>query len=538
MSSNRSSCIRHKSGGLFFVLYEDYLEITGYHYAQAAALRVLETKTDDRLTYLREKEQETITDEDLWITLDREDFEQRSLKLYDGRSYHDAIPPLEQSHLVHIRYIKLDENGKPLKDEHARQLLVYCSIQEARRDKAHPGLIVKQYRLDYRAVNKKINELEGGDDQPPPPPPPAAPVPPPPAAPPDGSPPPAPSSEEGDPPVDSVEAREGNLRAHTEPTDEPIIAEPLENFPEQGTNGIGTFSADYRQIFPAPLEETPMSTGNSSDYKNLSRESFSSRISEESAAARADGAPVGAETIFFEKKFLGDGETERLWSREAILNLAAVYLPALPTNRRKKQLQEDAFNWDQAAKHVFEGWTFRQLATDEERINHLVRLLLYMTTPSSPCSWQQFMRQRHPDAPIRLWHVANNAISMSMEMEQFGWWPVDTGQGDPFLRSHEQIGGADRERETGELVSLGMCEVEADELMAVISRRCPDWGVRKRRLSIDADRWRVDFSADRQKAAYVYRRQDWSAGWQRDPEGCWAAFRRRLDTLPPASLAS
>lgn len=543
-TGDMTSCIRHAARSRFFVLYEDFLILTGWNYTDASALRVLETKTNDRIAQVRETRGAEPKQSDLWITLLWNDYDERSLHLYDGRSYQSSLPRLEKLGFVQSRYVKLDDLGQLMRDERTHALLIYDTYKAAQCDRAHPGTIVKQYLYLCEVVNAAIDNLGKGN----PPPPPPAPRPPRPGAQepgddaPSGANDPAPdtagdkgpSSQEEDEAI----AREGNPRtpANRSSSGSSIVADGIEkllegsaNSPGNGGGTVGNFAATPCQISETSLENTVRPVGKDSNNKNQMQES-DARIDEESAAGAADGAPDGAETIFFEKKFLGDGEdAERLWSREAILNLAAVYLPALAANRRQKQLQEDAFNWDQAAKRVFESSALHSLASDEARINHLVRLFLYMTTPSSPCSWQRFMRQRHPDAPVRLWHVANNAISMSMEMEQFDWWPIDTGQGDPFLHSHShEQREADRERETEELAALGMCEVEADDLMAVISGRCPDWGVRKRRLLIDEDRWRVEFSADRQKAAYVYRRQDWSEGWQRDPENCWVAFRRRL----------
>src|SRR5581483_3497438 len=91
----------------------------------------------------------------------------------------------------------------------------------------------------------------------------------------------------------------------------------------------------------------------------------------------------------------------------------------------------------QAAKRLGESSAFHGMEA-AARIAHLVRLLRYMTAAGSPCSWQRFMRQRHPGAPVRLWHIANNAISMSFEMEKNNWWPISTGHQDAPSPQQEQ----------------------------------------------------------------------------------------------------
>lgn len=216
-------------------------------------------------------------------------------------------------------------------------------------------------------------------------------------------------------------------------------------------------------------------------------------------------------------------DDEEVWSQEAILNLAAIYLEVLPTTISRVQMRQNDFDWNQAAKHIQESSVFRGM-DGAERINHLVRTLRYVTTLSSPCSLRRFMFRKRPDKPMRLWHIANNLVSITCEMEKFNWWPMDTGQEEQGMLSAD---GGDRVTEDLVPVAIeelaGMDEEEADGLVATIAAQCPGWGVRKRRAGLGG--YLVEFSADYCKAVRLYAPDEWGRTWSKLPEARWAWFR-------------
>jgi len=146
-----------------------------------------------------------------------------------------------------------------------------------------------------------------------------------------------------------------------------------------------------------------------------------SRTSEESIAPQsvADG--------------LGSGN-EEIWTVEAILNLAAQYLPELPTHISKKQQTENETQWRQAAEDILEASLFR-LMGPEGAIEHLVHLLQSVSDPTSSSWWMQtFTLEQGKD--VRLWHLAKNHNAIGQDLLKTGWQPQ--GAVGPDETNHEQ----------------------------------------------------------------------------------------------------
>ncbi len=290
-----------------------------------------------------------------------------------------------------------------------------------------------------------------------------------------------------------------------------------------------------------PVAKLLGGSSNFASNKNLRESESDSNITEESAYAVAPG---GAETKDDLQNALGNDAA--VWSIEGILNLAAIWLPALPTNRSRKQLEADREKWQQAAKRLRESSAFAGLS-DEERVAWLERQMRYMTDPSSPCSWQKFMRLNHPQAQVRLWHVADNAWSMCNEMEKCNWWPSDGASGDVRLPSgRDDDGRRDRggqaeqveeqeeywppeeeparevegaevcisesseivvEPAEPELEPVGMDEEEAQRVLEAIKRDCPLLGVRRRKST--GGGYVLEVMTSMEKMLLVYEPEQW-----------------------------
>ncbi len=521
-----SSCIRHAAQSRFFMLFEDFLAISGGDIKEACAHRVLETRTNDRLVYLREQGIEPTID-DLWITPTRRDFSNRTLGLYDGRAFHEPLKNMERKKFVRKRYIKIDQNGEQIRDADG-QLLVYRTYREAQEDKQNAGAILKQYLYCFWFINKEITRkypdkppTPSGDDVPP-----------------DESGKEETDeetseneAEEGDQPSDyyPVCSREGNPQTSSSSLRvSSIVTEGMPFFPGGKTNtlqGVGNFArgAGNSSNPPgkganSPQEKVPTAPGKSASNKILLQES-SSRIPESTKESAPDGA---VEAALFEND---------LWNFEAIMNLAAIWLPPLPTHLKPEQLQKNQQRWEDAARHLLTDPSFT-CYEPEQAINRLIRQMRYMTDPNSPCSWRKFMAINYPNAAVRLWHVANNAGTVGVEMDKYGWYPEDE------QREEESDWQPEEEEQPEEMQSLveedrdpepvmtpelpaaqteplafelevqpeGMDAYEADQLAKTIQGQHPLWIVKRRRHGL---KYLVEIQMSNNQIKQLYSPTDW-----------------------------
>jgi hypothetical protein len=446
-SSDTTSCVRHQARTRFFVIYGDFLTICGNNFADASALRVLETKTNDRLVALREEGRTEIRPDDLWLTLFWQDFAGRSLHLYDVRSFQAALPRLERCGYVRSRFVKVDEQGRLLREGETGMILVYATYKQAQCDRVHAGTIVKQYLFLYTAVNAAIDKLpDGGDGGKPP-------------SPPSGS--TDDKSETGESGKDvgadggrggAESTREGNPRAETHPpASSPIVAEGQAKFPGGSTKSQGnpppgshdpleSLPTPPSKYFEDPLESLQTPPGKDSNNNYYVIQESAPRIPPQESLAPDGAVVVGTEEAEQEVR------KETVWCMEGILNLAAIWLAPLPTNRRAQQREKDQAHWEEAAQQIVADPYLAQFS-EAERVELLVCVMRYMTEENTPCGWQRFMRMNYPGAQARLWHVATNLVAVLSEMRAYGWQPA-AKVGATQIQAEEE-----RQQERGELIA-------------------------------------------------------------------------------------
>ncbi len=114
-STDTTGCISHRQRTRFFVMYEDFLQIASvseHKYKLAAFWRVLETKTNDRLTYYRELADECrkkalpTPEVNLWIEIPYSEFVNRSLGVYQVSSFRIAAVESERLGFSKSRVLK------------------------------------------------------------------------------------------------------------------------------------------------------------------------------------------------------------------------------------------------------------------------------------------------------------------------------------------------------------------------------------------------------------------------------------------------
>lgn len=430
----RTSCVRHKANTRFFIKYEDILDLCDGDQAKAAAHRVLETRTNDQLTALEVQGKKKPSDEELWITMRWEDFVKRSLGDREKTSFRRVLPELVKDGYVLSRYVKLDEDGITLVCDASNQPYTYATYREAKEDTAVPGLIVNQYRYLYKKVNRHLNteasEEEDSDEPPPPPPP-----------------------EGNEPPTGKGKgsARGGNLQNATASSRESTTrggnlqsSSPVQSISSHAKNGMGDSTEEEA---PAQSSRPPCSNGQPSavgmgrlpcsneqrppaqmsSNKNLLRESVG-RMRKGSSSAHG----------------FTEAEEEHLWTMEAVLNLAAQYLPTLPEHVNAKQRTANQQRWQEAAHTILTAPRFRQIP-ESDAVTLLVQFLSYMTKPHSPSFWVCDFGYE-----VRLWHLANNIDRIYRDMTKYGWYywpPLDQ----PWTENENEPGGESTSENQGDM---------------------------------------------------------------------------------------
>jgi hypothetical protein len=105
-SSDNTGCISHRRQTRFFVMYEDFLDVakvSEHQYKLAAFWRVLETKTNDRLTFISDIVEDCknkgipVPEKHLWIEIPYSEFVKRALGVYKVSSF--QIASAESEHL-------------------------------------------------------------------------------------------------------------------------------------------------------------------------------------------------------------------------------------------------------------------------------------------------------------------------------------------------------------------------------------------------------------------------------------------------------
>ena len=128
-STDTTGCISHRRHTRFFVMHEDFLDvakISEHQYKLAAFWRVLETKTNDRVTSIPEiaegckKKGIPIPEEHLWIEIPYSEFVNRSLGTYKYSSFQIASAESERLGFSKSRQLKRPINpndpNSPLED--------------------------------------------------------------------------------------------------------------------------------------------------------------------------------------------------------------------------------------------------------------------------------------------------------------------------------------------------------------------------------------------------------------------------------------
>jgi len=177
--TDRTSCLRHRANGRFFVIHEDTLDACETVYQRAvdrkvryitsshtlsATIRVLEGMTNmrrDELCRIRECEPDQLAPCDLYLSVTYSDFRYWSLKFYSESSFQHALSILESEELVQSRYILIDRNNQPVVGNDGQPVIV------AFKDAVPKA---KQYRLITARVQALIDH-PGALPRPLPPPP-------------------------------------------------------------------------------------------------------------------------------------------------------------------------------------------------------------------------------------------------------------------------------------------------------------------------------------------------------------------------------
>ena len=128
-STDTVGCLSHRPKSHFFIMYEDFLDvakISEHQYKLAAFWRVMETKTNDRITYNRQlieeckrkgvKEPEV----NLWVEIPYSEFVSRSLGTYKSSSFQIAAAESERLGFSKSRQLKRpanpDDPNSPMED--------------------------------------------------------------------------------------------------------------------------------------------------------------------------------------------------------------------------------------------------------------------------------------------------------------------------------------------------------------------------------------------------------------------------------------
>ncbi|SRR5579875_533485 len=422
--SEYTSCLTHE--GRFFVRYEDMYYFCGEDRQKQAAHRVLETKTNDRLTVLRETGQPIIED-NLWITLSWEDYVERSIHDAEQSSFRRMLPQIEKDGYVRSRYVKLDRAGQPIINRKSGKAYAWKTYQEAHADRTVDGLIMNQYLYLYQKVQHELNRLHGN-------------------VPPDGG---GDGPDEEGATDDAINdrARGGNLRDASIGTSSVATSIPQSTLlsrtgvqnsarstlsPETGTGQNGQNRVSKRTgtllnstgclstgtSLPCSNEQTPPVQKNNN--KNLIRES-----SEESEkeSPRISVAPVGAEVDGCSSFFENDSATpESCWSREGIANLAAVFLSPLPWRSREEH-RKDMERWQLAIEKIYSSAVLG-IESENERPIVLSNMLQFVMTEGSPSKYRaNWLRDIKDIRRVKLWNIADNLFFIYKDLMKTGWKP-------------------------------------------------------------------------------------------------------------------
>lgn len=543
------SCCKKAPRTTFFVLRWDFLHICKNNkgFADAAGLRVLETQTNDRIKALIHsgKTREEITEEELWVTLLWSDFVERVLHLYGERAFQQALPHLVTAGFVRRRYAKVAASRKTLREQkrkletlllrdEAGKVIWYETIEAARADKAHKGEIVNQWFLVTETLNQAIKALGGGD------------VPEEEGSGDDLEEGEAPSEEQEDAQQDgtadaantATEAHTREVGGHQAATARGVNPVPVSRRAapspsiEQGSQNCespaskkpkrprreGSQNCEAQAFSPAQARTkggspqgkiASLPSQNSAD-KARSFASNTNRNQQESSQ-NLEESTVGARRLVVDPSIFAQVPYER----QAILDLAAIMLDPLPKidPRAPASWQDLAHEqeqkWQQAADILVSDsyLVLRGLA-------YQARLTAYMSTPGSPCKWLAWFRERWPNAPIRLWHIAKNATRCGAEMEECNWWPEGCQPADspdtsePEMIDLATLAGMDASESAGMEQTLGLSY--AGNLRKALSDF--GWFVEPRELGTryHPRGWAVDIWFETGRLLRVYSPEQWA----------------------------
>lgn len=122
-STDTTGCISHRRHTRYFIMYEDFLDVakvSEHQYKLAAFWRVLETKTNDRISAIPEivedckKRGVPIPEEHLWVEIPYSEFVNRAMGVYKSSSFQIAAAESEHLGFSKSRQLKRPINPNDL----------------------------------------------------------------------------------------------------------------------------------------------------------------------------------------------------------------------------------------------------------------------------------------------------------------------------------------------------------------------------------------------------------------------------------------
>ena len=401
-SGSRTSCIRHKENKRFFILFEDLLQICEFEYAQACALRVLEVKTNDRLTEIYDKPRRTrhMGSDNLFLTVSYAEYKHYSLKLYAESSYQDALAVLEHRGFVESRAVKLDARGNVI---HVYPMLRIVEDDKKRVMKEYDfggdKSYVKQYRLKYEVVNAAIDKIEPMPN------------------------PDSPGTDEDDEEGQEVPGlnQGGNLKKDETPplfstTDNPPVKSQGGYQNKQG--GKNTSEMDGKTTRGASVFTRGL--GKNADTRSESAEGASESTYQKKeknpevipTTSKKESVSVDTALSLLRNTIDFDWLKTAAWNADTLIMLASALLP-VPSTCDDETWERD---WQKPAERLLMATATLEPERAWERIN---QELAYMTQENSPSWWVQ---QRARQSPVTLRNAADNYVVMDRERHTRGWY--------------------------------------------------------------------------------------------------------------------
>ena len=145
IATDTLGCISHRQHVTYFVMFEDYRDVaretsgTEHEHKLAAFWRVLESKTNDRIKYNKQRKQDGLSDIGMWIEIAYSEFVEWSQDIYKTSSFQIASAESERLGFSKSRVVQ-----KP----------------RDRQDPFSPKEDCKEYWFDVEAMQKALSEKE------------------------------------------------------------------------------------------------------------------------------------------------------------------------------------------------------------------------------------------------------------------------------------------------------------------------------------------------------------------------------------------